>query len=296
MSIMKRGSRWVGRVYVGGGRYRWLGSFDTKREAKAAEARAQLERKRRRSDETCDEFAARWVGDYPRSRASTNQHNRERVKPFARDFASVKLSDVDRVMARAWAQANPQLARYARTLFEDARNDGLIDDNPFSNLRLPGSVGRRDDPIPTEREVTELADAALAVQGAYGPEMRATILFAAYVGLRAGELYALDWSEVDLAAGEVVIERSYASKTREMTLPKNGKPRTVILPPPAREALRSKPRRPDQEHVFAGKRGQRLSATTHFHLWNPVRASAGKPELDWHHLRHVAGSLRPSAD
>ena len=117
------------------------------------------------------------------------------------------------------------------------------------------------------------------------------ILFAAYVGLRAGELYALDRSQIDLAAGEVRIERSYGSKTREMTLPKNGRSRTVILPPPAREALRSTPRRPDQEHVFAGKRGQRLSATTHFHLWNPVRAAAGTPELDWHHLRHVAGSL-----
>ena len=43
--------------------------------------------------------------------------------------------------------------------------------------------------------------------------------------------------------------------------------------------------------VFSGKRGQRLTATTHFHLWNPVRSAAGMGHIDWHSLRHVAGTL-----
>jgi hypothetical protein len=125
MTVVKRGKRWGAWVYLGQGRWLWLGSFDTRREAKAAEAKAQLERRRHRTNETCDSFAERGVRDFPRPRETTNRHNAERIKSFARDFAGVRLSGVDRVMARSWAQANPQIARYARTLFEDARNDGL---------------------------------------------------------------------------------------------------------------------------------------------------------------------------
>jgi len=292
MSVIKRGNGWGARVYLGGGRWRWVGTFRTRRAAKEAEAEAIRNRVSKRTHETVDSFAERWTRDFPRSRETTNLHNAERIKPLVEAFKGIRLSDVDRVMAREWAQRNPRLARYARSLFEDARNDGLVEENPFSNLRLPGSKGRKDEAIPTEAELHTLADMAGAVHGPqYGPEMRAMILFSGYVGLRAGELYSLDWDHVDLQAGQVRIERSFASKNREYVPPKSGKPRTVYLPPQAKDALRGKPRRPEPVHVFSGKRGQRLTATTHFHLWNPVRAAARVGHIDWHSLRHVAGTL-----
>ena len=174
---------------MGHGQRRWLGTFATRREAKEAEAEALRNRASKRTHETVDFLAERWTGDFPRSRATTNRHNQERIQKLAQDMRGVRLSDVNRVVAREWAMENPQLARYARSLFEDARNDGLIEDNPFSNLRLPGSKGRKDEAIPTEAELHRLADAAEAVHGPeYGPEMRAMILFSGYVGLRAGEL------------------------------------------------------------------------------------------------------------
>ena len=46
-------------------------------------------------------------------------------------------------------------------MFGDAVRDGLIQANPFANLRLPGSRGRKDIVAPTERELTALADLAL---------------------------------------------------------------------------------------------------------------------------------------
>lgn len=82
----------------------------------------------------------------------------------------------------------------------DAMRDGLIDLNPFSELRLPGSRGRKDLVALTEPELVALADVALAREmelGEYGREYRAMILFSGYVGLRPGELFALRRDDIN---------------------------------------------------------------------------------------------------
>ena len=75
----RRGKRWVASGYDRAmKRKRYLGTFDTRREADQAEAEWRV-RARPAGRETCDQFAERWTRDYPRPRASTNQHNNERV-------------------------------------------------------------------------------------------------------------------------------------------------------------------------------------------------------------------------
>lgn len=64
--------------------------------------------------------------------------------------------------------------------------------NPFANLRLEQSRGRKDLVALTEDELHELGDTAARVLGDYGPTFRSMILFAGYVGLRPGELFALE--------------------------------------------------------------------------------------------------------
>jgi hypothetical protein len=103
--------------------------------------------------ETCDGFASRWTRDYPRPRASTNKHNAERVQRFAKDFKGVKLSDVDRPAAREWDMRHPANLAAVRAMFGDAMRDGLVTANPFSELRLPGSRGRKDHVARTEAEL-----------------------------------------------------------------------------------------------------------------------------------------------
>ena len=58
--------------------------------------------------------------------------------------------------------------------------------NPFANLRLEQSRGRKDLIALTVAELDELAETALRVHGDFGPAFRAMILFSAYVGLRRG--------------------------------------------------------------------------------------------------------------
>jgi integrase len=94
--------------------------------------------------------------------------------------------------------------------------------------RLDQCRGRRDLTALTRAELDQLADAALATLGDYGPTFRACILFAAYVGLRPAELFMLRWTDLDLGRHEVRIRQSLGS-TGDVTLPKNGQARTVTL-------------------------------------------------------------------
>src|SRR5213592_3951646 len=74
--------------------------------------------------------------------------------------------------------------------------------------------------------------------GGFGREYRAMILFAGYVGLRPGELFAL--RRDDLEGHLCLIERS-PSKTGKIGPTKTSGACTVIVPPPAQDALRDVP-------------------------------------------------------
>lgn len=100
-----------------------------------------------------------------------------------------------------------------------------------------------------------MGETALRVLGEYGTTFRAMILFAGYVGLRPGELFALERG--DLVDDEVHIRRNLDG-TGQLKLPKNGKQRVVILPPPARDALLDVPPRIDTSWLFVTGRGRQF--------------------------------------
>jgi integrase len=286
MAVSKRGKRWGVRVYRNG-RHEYIGTFGSRTEAKEAERKA-LDRKRISDPRlTCAGFAESWVENYPRPKDSTNDTNRQAARVFARDFAGQRLSTVTRPEAREWARRRPAYHSQVRAMFADALNDGLVAENPFANLRLPKSRGRRDLVVLAPAELTEVADAA-SCHGDYGPHYRAMILFAAYTGVRPGELFALEWDDIDRQRMEIRVERRIYRGS--VDLPKNGKKRTIILPPPALAALDSMPRRVHAATVFANKRGGRLSQATNHWYWNPVRIAVGRPKMAFYEMRHFAAT------
>jgi integrase len=230
-----------------------------------------------------------WLKNYPRKAAATKQTYRYALQSFKADFARTRLRDLDKPTARAWALHAPQSnVRVVRAMFSDAINDGLHPGpNPFANLRLEQPRGRRDLTALTEPELHELANCALECHGAFGPTFRAMILFAGYVGLRPGELYALE--RADVGSDEVTM-RQNLDGTGELKLPKNDKPRIVILPPPARDALRDVPPRVDVPWLFVTPRGKRFSKGSLLYYWRPVRARFGRPEMDFYELRHFCAT------
>ena len=286
--IYKRGDKWCATVYDRAlGRKRWVGTFDTRGEARDAEREAG--RRRSGGRLTCGEFSKLWLTDYPRAAGATRRTYRYGLAAFSEEFERVRLVDFDRLTARAWALRAPQSnVRVVRAMFNDAINDGLHPGpNPFSNLRLEQSRGRKDLIALTEVELSELGSKALDVHGEFGPTFRAMVVFAAYVGLRPGELFALERS--DIGRDEVAI-RQNLDGTGTIKAPKNGRERIVVLPPPAREALADVPVRLDLAWQFVIPRGRRFSKSSLYYYWNPVRAAFGRPGMDFYELRHFCAT------
>lgn len=287
--IVKRGSRYGVSVYDSAlGRKRWVGTFGTRGEAREAEREAP----RRRNvggRMTCGEFAALWLDEYPRDAGATRRTYRYGLKAFADEFARIRLSDLDRVTARGWALRHPQSnVRVVRAMFNDAINDGLHPGpNPFAGLRLEQSRGRKDLIALTLTELDDLAEMALRVHGEFGPVFRAMVIFSAYVGLRPGELFALERG--DVGRDEVQI-RQNLDGTGTLKAPKNGQERVVVLPPPAQEALRDVPARLDVPWLVVTKYGRRFSKSSLYYYWNPVRAAFGRPGMDYYELRHFCAT------
>jgi len=170
----------------------------------------------------------------------------------------------------------------------------LVERNPFRGLGRRGR-GRADQAPPTDEEFARLLDAC-AVHGPYAPQMRALILFAGYTGMRPGELFALEWADIDFDAMRIDVRRRlYRGR---IDLPKSNKPRRIALTPPARDSLLGLPR--DRTLVFTAKRGDRLSQATLSGYWSPVLVRADL-EFDFYlatkhyavHYMHATLGLEP---
>jgi integrase len=297
VTAFKRRGQWCAK-YVRHGQQTWVpgGPWPTKREAQRAEARHRERTVRLRAEETCETFAARWPTEWPRPAASTRVAYEHAAQRFAAEFGTTPLDGVDRLTARAWALTVPRnLTKALATMFEDARNVGLVTHNPFSNLRLPTTERTEEVHPPSREEYRALLDACMTL-GGYGPEFRAMIQFSAWTGVRAGELHALKWEDIDTEAQTIRVSR--ARKT-DLSLgpPKNGHSRVICLLPPA-DVLDTVPRRPD-EFVFHTVRGRPLDKGTHHYAWRTVRAASGIPiqraeaglsNIRWHDLRHACAT------
>lgn len=78
----------------------------------------------------------------------------------------------------------------------------------------------------------------LVNKGCLHPQDSAAITLAVYTGLRPGELCALAVEDIDLDAGQINITRAITAKGT-FKVPKTGKPRSVMLMPPAIEACKT---------------------------------------------------------
>lgn len=291
---MSRRKKWSGRIYLGrdeSGKqlFHWVGRFDTRRERNDAVAE---ERKRLRLGgspdlPTCDEYVDRYLAEYERTHKSSSYANqRERLKRFKRDFKSRSL-DVARAEAKDWVAGEgrwkardpvpPSAVPAVVTLYNHAidEDDLPLKRNPFRRLSSR-TKGRSEDPPPTEEEFGRLLTACSAL-GEYAKTMRALISFAAFTLMRPGEIYGLEWADVDFEAMRIrKARRIYAGTVDE---PKTGAV-TIALTPPARDVILGLPR--DRQLVFVSKRAVRLSASTVSGYWSQVLAAAGL-DFDFYH-------------
>lgn len=284
MSIIKRGDGFGVKIYDRHARkHRWVGTFETRAQARKAEAEAIIDGQAETA--TVAWYAGRWLEQHPRPKRATNLHYADAIAPFVREYGQRQLGSFSRVQAREWALEHRGQHQTVRTMFSDAMRDGLIRDNPFTGLRLTQSRGRKDLDVLTVDDVTRLAGIAREL---YGPNFAAFVVTAAYCGLRPGELYALTFDHIDWPAQEVRVAAQYSTRARETTSPKNNNQRIVPLFPEAAEALRELPRDPGP--IFRTLTGKPLNGRALHYYWNPIRVAFGRPSMTTYELRHFFAS------
>lgn len=153
-----------------------------------------------------------------------------------RPLVSVRPSEVQAWAADISRKQSPATARHSlgvlRRVFDYAVRDGAIHRNPAAGIRLPKVQGNDPRPL-THEDLWRLAD-HLKV-----PRDRLLVLVAGYCGLRWGELAALRWADVDLAAKTLRVVRAYSEEAPkgESSPVKDHQARTVPIPAVVSEEL-----------------------------------------------------------
>lgn len=275
--ISERGEAYAVRVYRGKERgYEWIGTFrfkdhGGKRSARKAAEQAEAEalngaRWARRM--TIGEYVDRYLDDYEeRTKDSTYDTARTKLRIFKREFGDRRLEDgvISRREADDWSRAHRSCVPVVITLFNRAIRDEELSRNPFAGLSRRGR-GRRDKVPLSSEDVEALVRHAHDCHGRYGYMMEALIRVAAATAMRPGELFGLEWRDIDFERMRIrVSRRIYKGR---FAVPKNGRARDIVLTPHARDALLALPR--TCEYVFGAKRGGRFSQPLLSLYWSPI--------------------------
>lgn len=289
------GGRWRARLYLPGGGERTK-VFATKRDAVAWE----VHNRGRRAESK--ESLSRWLeragpeallgGLSPSTRATYRSHLTRRIVPeFGhRALSAITAAHIESAQ-RAWKESGVSPTVVAGTLnclarlFRVAVKLGDLSVSPMSAVERARAGVERVTPTLTVEEVDRLAAACDLVSRRYGDYVR----LAALLGLRAGELTALQVGDVDLTTGVVTIRRAFSAG--ELQTPKSRRVRQVPIVGELGPILgrMTSGRRPG-DPVLLGPLGGRL-----FHSnfrtkvrWVELVAELGWPALHFHDLRATA--------
>lgn len=265
----------VEKRVTAGGKTRWrikgVGTFPTQREALDAWVDAQSARDNPETL-TWAELTDLFLAEYERTRKwSSYQTARYRLADFKARFGD-RTGSISRQEAELYAAT--RRIDEVQVLMNWAVAQGFAERNPFKGLTRK-SRGRRDQDPPTIADVDQLAAKAGEI---YGPAERSFVLFAAYSGLRKGELLGLEWADVDFDANRIRVRRRiYRGR---VDVPKSNRRRLSALLPEARTAIQAAPR--TDRRVFP------WSAAKLDGWWSTVRDVAGVTTTI-HELRHFNG-------
>jgi len=252
-------------------------TYESEAEAKLAEAEARtLLSKSARAGVTVSEWWAEWTTNpiWQRPSESTNINYRARTKAFVERYGSLAMRAVGDDEVAEWLRGkHASTVKELRVMWNDAASAAagrLVRENPFANLGLPSSRGRRDVQPPDEAQIQTFIQLAEELTP---PSFAAYLDVAIGTGMRPGELDALRWTKCDFQKEEIRVDEQWNKISRQFTKPKAHHIRTIGMTERARDRLLSLPR--EGEHCFQTLRGSHYCPSTRTHHWNRVRAAAG---------------------
>lgn len=203
----------------------------------------------------------------------------ENVTSFLGDVWLEQLTPKDAELYFAWrlgtvspATANKSL-RTLKGILNHAVRRNYLAVNPFKAIK-PVREAQQDHRVLTEEEIHRLLKACP------GPRWRALIFLALSTGMRRGEMVALEWGDLDLPAGIVVVRNKQSHPT------KSRKNRTLVLVPAAVELLKKLRDGYQVGPVFRTRHGTLLKNNLDRQFRRIVKR-AGIPSCTLHDLRRT---------
>lgn len=215
------------------------------------------------------------------------------------DLGDVKLVTLTPAKVREWhaelGTDRPTRNAHAYALLHaicaTGVQDEVLDANPCRIRAAMQTKRKRDIDVLTPAQVDKLADKMPA-------ELRASVILAAWCGLRPGETLELRRKDIGKDAAIVRIRRAVTYRAGTFTV---GPPKTsagvrdVHVPPHIRPVLK----RHLQDHVgrdpeallFPVEGGGHMHGDIYRTHWEKARAAIGKPHLRVYDLRHVGAVL-----
>jgi integrase len=201
------------------------------------------------------------------------------------------LSDLERSALGA-ARRN-RCFMILRLVMQKAVAQKLVRDNPTDGVTPPKPCRREAEPLSGD-QVKHL------LKCAKNNPYEAFFVVAIGTGMRWGEIAALRWSDIDLNAGTLQVQRTLSQARGKILIqpPKTKAGRRKIpLPAFVLAALhRHRSKSPVVPHptawVFPNRRGGLLGRGNFFSCcWKPLRDAAGIPKTRFHDLRHTTATL-----
>ena len=235
-------------------------------------------------------------GKAPRSLAREDEFDRLWIGPAfgnkpLRQIAPLDLERLKKAMTdkgRAPRTINYCLA-VVRQVFNHARRLGLYDgESPTSKVKKPTEDNRR-----LRFLAHEEADRLLEALASHSPQVHDMALLALNCGLRAGEIFALTWGDVDLDRGVITIR---GTNRKAGTKTKSGKTRAAIMTDAVKAMLTGRERGENSELVFPSERGGKIVQVsdsfdrTVAHLGLNEGITDDRNRVVFHTLRHTFAS------
>ena len=298
--------RWRVRYRDPAGRER-AKSFARKQDAERFLRHAEADKLRgqwvdpRQGRTTVRELAERWYATTVTLKAKTREDYRSLLHNHVLPaFGERAVASLDTLAVRGWLAGlvsgglSPSRAKHAYyvlyAVLEAAIQASALVRNPAAGVRAPRSHSREMHFL-SAAEVERLAEAIV-------PPYGVLVRFAAYTGLRAGEIAALRVKRLDLLRGTVrVVEAASEVSGRLITGPtKTHAERTVRLPRFLRDELAAylaSPPRDRDAFVFTAPKGGPLRHHNFYkRQFCPALVRAGLPaQIRFHDLRHTCASL-----
>jgi integrase len=239
---------------------------------------------------TFAEFSSQWFETYVRTnnKPSTQRARRQTLrKHLVPAFGDLALSAIDVARVERYKRAKLAEGLSARsinhhvgtlsTCLHDAMEWGSLAAVP--KLKLLRNPYLQFDFL-SHQEADRLVAAVTP-----GP-WRTMVTLALNTGLRIGEMFGLQWNDIDITARQLVVRRSIVYGIVGST--KNNRERQIPLSATAVAALATMPQ--DNQFVFHRKNGKPLIYPTARWQMAQACAHAGLRNIHWHVLRHTFAS------